>query len=298
MTTIVIIGNGFDIWHGLPTSYRNFYKQYSEALKDHTHYFPDFYDIDMEWANFEESLGSFDQDSFHENVTLQPSLEELGDDPKLLYGFEDEITIKKDELVEAITDAFKEWISKIDVQQATKLVSFPNTFRFINFNYTTTLQAIYGISEDSILHIHGRANRDIIFGHGRVFESSSSDEPEEIDEPWFTDSYNDVSSVNNVFYKPVNDIIERHSGQLLGYEDVTDVVIIGHSINDIDIPYFKSILAAYPDAKWKNYNYQDIDEGIDEVAETHERLLNAGVPEEKLISTSSEDLKNICQLRS
>lgn len=292
MTTIVIIGNGFDIWHGLPTSYWNFYNQYGKALENHTHYFNDFYDHDMEWANFEESLGSFDQDNFHDNVSLQPSLEELGDDPKRLYGFEDEITNKKEELVDDITNAFTEWIGNVDVHQARKLICMSDSFRFINFNYTSTLQDVYEVPENNILHIHGKVYRDIIFGHGRVF-NSSSESSEEIDEPWFEDSRNDVSSISTIFHKPVADILERHNSQLLGYEDVTNIIIIGHSINDIDIPYFKCILNAYPDAEWKNYNYQDLDEGIDEVAETHYKLLDAGIPEEKLTSTSSEDLKVI-----
>ena len=74
---------------------------------------------------------------------------------------------------------------------------------------------------------------------------------------------------------------------------MTNIVVIGHSINDIDIPYFECILKAYPDAVWKSYNYQDLDEGIDAVAETHDKLINAGVSDGKLTSTLSEDLKRI-----
>ncbi|HFQ5314463.1 AbiH family protein [Vibrio vulnificus] len=95
MSTLFIIGNGFDIWNGLPTSYRNFNEKYKEHLEKHIHYFDDFCGIDSDWANFEESLGSFNQDSFHDNAAMQPSLEELGDEPKRLYGYEDEIAIKK-----------------------------------------------------------------------------------------------------------------------------------------------------------------------------------------------------------
>ncbi|MBO1123632.1 hypothetical protein FQS88_17435 [Enterococcus casseliflavus] len=36
---------------------------------------------------------------------------------------------------------------------------------FINFNYTNTLETIYGISPDNILHIHGNLERGIILGN-------------------------------------------------------------------------------------------------------------------------------------
>lgn len=244
MTTIVILGNGFDIWHSLPTSYWHFYDQYGSSLEDHTHYFDDFCAIDREWANFEESLGSFDQDSFHDNVAWQPSLDELADNPSSLYGFHDEITIKKDELVDDITNAFKEWISSVDVNSATKLIGIPASFRFINFNYTTTLQDVYDIPEHNILHIHGKVRRNIIFGHGR--QKNSFESHEESDQPWFEESQRDAASVSNVFHKPVDEILERHKPQILKYGDVTDIVVIGHSINDIDIPYFECLINAYP----------------------------------------------------
>jgi hypothetical protein len=40
--------------------------------------------------------------------------------------------------------------------------------RFLTFNYTPTLQRLYGVPESNVLHIHGRANlpdSDLIFGH-------------------------------------------------------------------------------------------------------------------------------------
>jgi hypothetical protein len=289
MTTIVILGNGFDILHSLPTSYWHFYDQYNDSLEEHLHYFDDFFGVDMEWTNFEESLGSFNQDSFHENAAYKPSLDEMADNPSSLYGFEDEISNRKDELVDEITDTFIKWINSVDVNEATQLISIPESFKFINFNYTTTLQDVYGITEGNILHIHGKVKRDIVFGHGRGYNSSQN--TQESDAPWFEQSQRSASSISDVFHKPVTEILERNKHQLEGYADVTDIVVIGHSINDIDIPYFQCILNAYPDAEWENYNYQNLDEGIDAVAETHTKLLSAGVPKEKLTSASSEELK-------
>ncbi|MDD9158023.1 bacteriophage abortive infection AbiH family protein [Aliivibrio sp. S4TY2] len=291
MSTLVIIGNGFDIWNRLPTSYWYFYDQYNRSLEDHIQYFDDFCDEDAEWTNFEESLGSFNHDNFHDNAAWQPSLEEMADDHTLLYGFEDEISNKREELVDDITNAFKEWIGSVDVSVATRLIEFPSDFKFVNFNYTTTLQDVYGIHDDDILHIHGKVRRNIIFGHGRG--ASSTVNTSSRDEPWFEESQRSASSVSGVFHKPVDAILERNRAQLEGYGSVTDIFVIGHSVNDIDLPYFQCILNAYPNAEWKNFNYIDLDNDIDAVTETHHKLVRAGVPEHKLTSSSSEDLRMI-----
>lgn len=294
MSTLFIIGNGFDIWNRLPTSYWYFHQKYKDRLDEHIHYFDDFCDVDSEWANFEESLGSFNQDEFHDNAAMQPSLEELGDDPKLLYGFEDEIAIKKEELVDDITSAFNAWIRSVDVNEAQKLIHFNLPAYFVNFNYTTTLQDVYSIPEHNVLHIHGKVGREIIFGHGRNLISPAINE--ERDEPWFHESAKAVAQVHGVFHKPVDEILDRHRQTLNNYGDIENVVVIGHSVNAIDAPYFQCILDAYPTANWQNYNYENLDDGIDEVSETHDRLLALGVPADKLSSFSSEKLKELYPL--
>ncbi|HAS3627365.1 TPA: hypothetical protein I6193_003629 [Vibrio cholerae] len=294
MSTLFIIGNGFDIWNGLPTSYRNFNEKYKEHLEKHIHYFDDLCGIDSDWANFEESLGSFNQDSFHDNAAMQPSLEELGDEPKRLYGYEDEIAIKKEELVRDITSAFNGWIRSVNVYAAKKLMHFYFPAYFINFNYTTTLQDVYKVNDSDVLHIHGKIGKELIFGHGR--ETDLSESEDENNEPWFHETKREVSQVLSVFHKPVNDILARNRTILEGYDNVENIVVIGHSINNIDIPYFQCILNAYPDANWQNYNYENIEEEIDEVSVTHRKLLALGVPEQRLKSFSSEKLKELYPL--
>ena len=43
---------------------------------------------------------------------------------------------------------------------------------FINFNYTKTLENLYGINQSNILHIHGCIDKyeDLILGHGKSHE--------------------------------------------------------------------------------------------------------------------------------
>lgn len=286
LTTLVIIGNGFDIQNGLPTNYLHFYRKYSNQLYGHFVHFPDF-SKDQEWSNFEENLGFFDEDNFRESAAWEPSIDDMVESSKYVNGYNDEISQKTDELVDEIQNAFTTWIRGIDVKKAAKFMEFPSGFKFINFNYTSTLQDVYSVPDEDVLHIHGKASWNVIFGHGN--QSSPVNPDHEIDEPWFEDAYQTLASVTKKFHKPVNKILEEHREHLEKYFDVTKIIVLGHSINDIDIPYFKCVLYAYPDAVWRNWNHKS--EEYDGVSDTHDKLLSLGVPREKLFSLSSKKLR-------
>lgn len=287
LTTLVIVGNGFDIQNGLPTSYWYFYDQCNARLDEHFVHFPDFFD-DQEWANFEENLGLFDEDNFRESAAYEPSMDDMIESSKHVNGYNDEISQRVDELVGDIESAFTAWIRGIDVNQAKKFMEFPKGFKFINFNYTSTLQDVYLVSDEDVLHIHGKARWNVIFGHGIGNGNQSSSMVTNDDEPWFEESYQTLASVTDKFRKPVNEILEEHREHLEKHGDVTKIIVLGHSINEIDIPYFKCILNAYPDAVWRNWNHTG--EEYDGVSDTHDRLLSLGVPTDKLYSLSSKKL--------
>lgn len=288
MTTLVIIGNGFDIQNGLPTNYWYFHQQYNNQLDEYFVYFPEFFD-DQEWSNFEENLGLFEEDNFRENAALEPSMDDMIESSKYVNGYNDEISQKTDELVDDIKSAFTTWIRRVDVKQATKFMEFPKGVKFINFNYTSTLQDVYLVPDKDVLHIHGKARWNVIFGHGIGNGNQSSSMAPNDDAPWFEESYQTLASVTDKFHKPVHEILEGHREHLERYGDVTKIIVIGHSINDIDIPYLKCILSAYPDAVWRNWNHKGKEN--DGVSDTHDKLLSLGVPTDKLYSLPSKNLE-------
>jgi len=58
MNTLYVIGNGFDLWHGLPTSYRQFYEFAKDTLDElEEHYLFDPND-DVPWYDFENALNN------------------------------------------------------------------------------------------------------------------------------------------------------------------------------------------------------------------------------------------------
>lgn len=283
----MIVGNGFDIQNSLPTSYWYFYEQYNDQLDEYFVHFPDFFD-DQEWSSFEENLGEFDEDNFRESAACEPSMDDMIESSKYVNGYNDEISQKTDELVDDIQSAFTTWIRGIDVKQAIKFMDFPIGFKFINFNYTSTLQDVYSVPDEDVLHIHGKARWNVIFGHGIGNGNQSSSMEPNTDNPWFEESYQTLASVTDKFHKPVNEILEKHRDQLENYGDVKKIIVLGHSINEIDIPYFKCILNTYPDAVWRNWNHKG--EESDGVSDTHDKLLSLGVSHDKLWSLSSKKL--------
>jgi len=105
---------------------------------------------------------------------------------------------------------------------------------FFTFNYTQTLERIYGISESNICHIHGNVDSgNLILGHGReVFD---------------TDVTNPVSTAYNINKKPVNQCIENNRLFFEKLSGVANIYSYGFSFGDVDMPYIKKICQSIRD---------------------------------------------------
>ena len=187
-----IIGNGFDLYHGLPTSYKYYasyliahnpesYEQMGEIFnfktQEYFRTYPDFegtYIIDeIFWNDFENCLGEADPAYFMESIPDDLGLE--NPDPV-------NIIVDKDKYSELLKRTFDEWLTNTiendENYQAVKdsLVNdggknkfgFKADDLFVTFNYTHILEKVYNIEEERILHIHGECTEDgtLIVGHG------------------------------------------------------------------------------------------------------------------------------------
>jgi hypothetical protein len=68
-------------------------------------------------------------------------------------------------------------------------ITIDTSARFPSFNYTPTLERVYGVPRDRILHIHGYSadlRQTLILGHGweRRLEDSLNFEPDGPDDDW------------------------------------------------------------------------------------------------------------------
>lgn len=237
---LYIIGNGFDLAHGMPTRYRDFRRwlvdnNRIDVIQELQSAYPTVEGEDyLLWADFETALGQYDID-----MVINWSWENSFLTEYSIGGqrFESPSFFLDIQLNDIINNVFSEWARQIPIaEKAVKEV--PNEALYLTFNYTDTLEVLYHIPETQICHIHGRASVDeyVIVGHSR-----------EINPADYWDDNIDMRENNermqrlvnmNELCKPYNEIIERNDDFFKAMQTVKDVYVDGHSCGEIDYPYF------------------------------------------------------------
>jgi len=288
MTKLYIIGNGFDLWHQLPTGYENFYEFAKELLDDIENYYSFEITHSGAWNDFENSLGLFDWEYFYEDYNhIDVTSESFK--PSEVYGLEDDLTEQADSYVEAIKESFREWIEGIDISVANRKLVFPQNASFITFNYTSTLQTIYGIGEEKVFHIHGQSEKydELILGHGETMEEEPEiDENGDSNRTMFSDSQGAAKYPFYAFQKPVSEVLEKNREFFDSVECVREIIVIGHSFNKIDLPYFKKLAESTNNVRWLVCCFKESDE------DHHvQELVNCGVQYERIRTCTYEGLQ-------
>ena len=289
MAKLYIIGNGFDLWHGLPTGYDRFYAFAKEMLDELENYY--LFDVANvgPWYDFENSLGRFDWLQFYE-AHNHIDVESESFRPSEVYGLEDDLTEQADHQVEAIKESFREWVDGIDISVAEMKLAFPRDASFISFNYTSTLQSIYGITDERVFHVHGRADKfdDLIFGHGETMEEEPElDENGDSNRTMFSDAEGAAKYPFYALQKPVSEVLEKNSKLFESVGYVSEIIVIGHSLNKIDLPYFGKLAACAPSAQWLVCCYEEKDE-----VHHLEELVNCGVRRESIQTCTYDELQD------
>lgn len=279
---LFIIGNGFDISHSIPCRYSDFYNYLNENRDDILEIMGKFYYVKKDselWSDFENSL--------EENINYE-SLSEIiaenapnfaSDDFRDGDWYNAQIYVEQecDELLENIRTGFEEWINSIDISSISKRYKTDASAYYITFNYTDVLEQIYKVPVSNILHIHNKVGEELVFGHGKKTEDFNVREALYGDENAFlsVDEDGDVESGETghekfaenevrVFYnrmrKHTEEVIQNHSSFFKNLSEIDEVIVLGHSYNDIDLPYFKKIADSInKNAKWNLYFYSDKD---------------------------------------
>ncbi|MGG0360134.1 bacteriophage abortive infection AbiH family protein [Bacillus tropicus] len=252
---LFIIGNGFDLGHDLPTQYWNFRCYLEEHQGDFLRDFEEKYYLWGEWLqtylwnDLEYNLANIDEHVLIEQMLQKTDLGlesgNIGIEDTLNNYFGGEF-----KYIEELTYYLKEWIEVVNQELAVKnrrtsLINENHQDIFINFNYTTTLEDIYNISRSNVLHIHGVVNSDdeLVLGH-----SNSS----RID--YFKENYTNYQNIFDEQRAPIYKVladycsktykdVDNYIDQLfpLNFDAVERVIIIGHSLGDVDLPYFKEV---------------------------------------------------------
>jgi len=244
-TTLYIIGNGFDLHCGLKSSYNNF-RDYVKCNNFQLYEKIEEYLIfDENWNILESALADLDAEQ------LQMDNEEFiipyghdGWKDSMHHDYEYVLNETLELLSVELVKTFKEWISSVEIppkELVEKVDCIKNeNSMFLNFNYTETLTKIYDIDKKNILHIHGTCEEPIL---GHAFSETprfNDDENKDIR------VLNGQELINQYFkktFKPTKKIISDNKTffENLKYIDIEKVYVLGHSIANVDIEYFKEI---------------------------------------------------------
>lgn len=286
MKTLYLIGNGFDRAHCLPTNYVDFRNYLEKNHEDFLTRFEEMYgvltydELDWKsseegkekweksveknlWSTFEEEIGHPDEDSMYaEADAMDGTLREFGIKDTLDYHWKERYGF-----VSQLQRYVLEWVETIDTSNVkprkSELIG-NNTDYFLSFNYTDTLERVYGIK--NVLHIHGAVPScsDVapIMGHGnqRMIRENLQRAKECMQDgvELYASIYQAIAEFGQSLYKNYNEIIEKNSGFFDRLQDVDKVVCVGISFGDVDIPYLVKIMdAVSPQTQWTGYYFND-----------------------------------------
>lgn len=116
--TLYVVGNGFDRWHGLPTSFWHFKQYLANHHADIGMAVRDYLTVDSEWRELEQALATLDTDLIEHNfshLAASYSSEEWSDSGHHDYQYEVDRLARIHSA--SMRQALADWIRGIDVHQ-------------------------------------------------------------------------------------------------------------------------------------------------------------------------------------
>lgn len=270
--TLYIIGNGFDLHHGLRSAYSDFGKFVKANDPALYALVEDYFAVDEDfWWEFETRLAEFDYHTLAEKASdfLEPyGSEEWKDSAHHNYQFEIQQVV--DQLSHGLEERFANWIRQLEIPDSSTIprkIRLAPEAMFLNFNYTSSLTVLYRVELSRVKHIHGSAadsTAELILGHGwNPKERGSSNDGLDLEEVDVR-----IAQGNEIIdkyfkrtFKPTDRVIAAHQSFFESLRGVTQIIVMGHSLADVDLPYFKEITKRInPNAAfWKVSYYRDED---------------------------------------
>lgn len=276
MSSLFIIGNGFDLAHGIPTKYSDFRKYiinlYPEALEFrdeiiHIEQCHEIYEDEFaaeillstmdkvcgeDWSNFESALADINFGNKLPNMVCDDDWSE--DERNNMWGaylmYMDQLTSGFINCTPHWQEFFRMWIKGVEHKLESgkytsknnlyQLFSKPNT-QFFTFNYTKTLQKLYGIKK--VIHIHNRCGQKLIFGHGEddIMYGAYHKYDEHNEEPIIGSSFLDDMVMS--FKKDTTSPLKKYNDFFKKLDASTNQVYsYGFSYSKVDGIYIKEII--------------------------------------------------------
>ena len=271
---LYVIGNGFDKHHDMRCGYGDFKKWLEENHKNVYDNLTRIYgncDSDW-WRTFEESLAKIDPDKYPDEVAGKSffelkrlleerygalgreaidAYEEAGGDINNKFRLSSAIAhFEMEKLKEDLNDAFGEWVMTLGVPSREHYIDWiDKNATFFTFNYTRTLEDLYGVGNDQIVHLHGSVDNGIfVIGHNLTLEDILNNDMENA---YDRDPDADVGEdearmelfevIADQLRKPVMEIIDEHKVAFNELSTLLELIVLGFSYSPVDLPYLRRI---------------------------------------------------------
>ncbi len=297
---LFIVGNGFDLAHGIPSRYNPDFKNIAERIEQIS-YFWDIYqsqEADI-WADFENLLANPDFNN------LEEIFDGYAPDYSSNYERDRDAIITQVDLNGKLIDALYEFADQAENSIDSKMPSvkhkedFNSSGLFITTNYTHTLEKLYGINRNNVLHIHGEVGADnLILGY-----PEGAYKPEtyfydvrqkgrgpyrKVDFEQHIENMIQDDLIDYYTYTAYKALIEKTKSfskapQITLLKDFLkdnifhEIIVIGHSCA-IDYPYFEYLNNIYSQAIWRfNPHDEDTRDNIENL------IKNLGISKYKIV---------------
>ena len=244
---LYIIGNGFDLYHSLKTSFKDF--RTFMMLKDNSiiRNWEEIISIELDenWSNIEQSFEYVDYDELVNKCSYYlKGYNDYNWRDTFHHDYEYEIN-RYLRLAINSREYLREWLDNTDLITKSKLKLDKDSI-FLSFNYTNLLEECYGISSDKICHIHGSyINNDMVLGHNNFEVNKQYFEIDNEDTDVRIIGGNIIMNKSNKnSFKNSNKYIEENKEFFDKIADVTEIIVIGHSSNalrSVDRNYYEKI---------------------------------------------------------
>ena len=265
-----MIGNGFDMLHGVRSSYYDFSRTLGKRSSVRF-YLEKYLKVDDLWADFEGALGKINIEAMCQPYIIDNFLDING-----AYD-EDagaaEIYMSAEMAVEPILsmstelmDRFRKWIGSLHTNTNDRpLCNVIKDGKVLNFNYTEFVEDLYGVDAGNICYIHGcrkktgRGRQRLILGHipgandaAYEFEDDYSaidnlDEHAQLLYDVQQIALQMVVEADDTLTKKCKEIIQSNQPFFDGLADIRQIVTIGHSLYPVDWDYFAEIIKCNKD---------------------------------------------------
>lgn len=266
MGKLYIFGNGLDLHYRLKTRPDDFlqilrnkqiYNETSNAAEIFENY-------NVLWSNFEQDMAYLDLEQIEENQVQSPDYmsEHEYDRDGVITNVEEYVKSLNNAIFESLSDMI--YMAEQDISELSSDDKwlFDDGDMILSFNYTSTIERISNAKDVPILHIHGfyNAEESLILGYREPLNNYNYlkySNPDDGDYYMERQLY-----LINAFYQSLkkNMQIEKLRSFLMNAGKLDEVLVYGHSLGDVDVPYLELVDSILQPRMWKVSYYRDNDE--------------------------------------